>query len=218
MPEGLEIFILSKALQDLGIQTEAYGKHLLLKDPYTGEIFDYTFGLAGKLHISEHNLSLTKINHPTLVSGSKDAISSFSQVKEKLGLNWITASKEDVLILVRSWIFRKRQIGALLIDQKEICGIGVAWASEILFQAGISPVLKSNLLDCLNLVDKLVESICNVRDKILPVYVKNISKNSKSFINHWFDNLYTIRTPFLQVYKKGEILRVSGRDFWVAKQ
>ncbi len=216
MPEGLEIYILSKAFQDLGIQAEAYGKHLFLIDPYTGEKYDYTFGLAGKLHISEKNLSITKINHSTLVSGSKELVStSFQEKKEKLGLHWITASKEDICTIVNSWVKRKRQIGALLIDQKEICGIGVTWASEILFHAGVSPLLKSNLLDCLNLLEKLIESICSVRDKILPIYVQAIPQNSKKFINEWFDNLYSIRTPYLQVYKKGQVVRVSGREFWV---
>jgi formamidopyrimidine-DNA glycosylase len=216
MPEGLEIYILSKALQDLGIRVEAYGKHLMVVDPYSGEKIDYTFGLAGKLHISDHNLTLTKINHPTIVSGSKEILSTFTEVKEKLGLHWVTASKEQVDQTVRGWLSRKRQVGALLVDQKEICGIGVAWASEILFRAGVSPVLKSNLLDYLDLRGKLVDSICEVRDTILPIYMKSIPQNSKKFINEWYDNLYHIRTPHLQVYKKGQIVRVSGREFWVS--
>ena len=216
MPEGLEIFILSKVLNDLGFVCEAYGKHLFLTHPYTGELFDFTFGLAGRLKISEKNLDIEKVNHPKIVSGGKEKIPNKKVILEKLGIDWIRATREDVEAVVRGWLSRKRQVGALLIDQKELCGIGVAWASEILNLSKISPGLKSNLLQCLNLVDKLVDSILAVRDKFLKIYLHSICIDKRKFVNSWFYNLYEVRKPHLKVYGKAEKIKISGREFYVS--
>jgi formamidopyrimidine-DNA glycosylase len=177
MPEGLEVYILSKVLKDLGYVCSSFGKHLILTHPYTGELYDYSFGLAGKLKIEEGSLEIKKVNHPRIVSGDVIKINSIDELKSKLGVDWLSASKDELEVVIRSWLSRKKQIGALLIDQKEICGIGVAWASEILHIAKINPALKTNLLQFLDLINALLDAIIQVRDKFLKIYLQNLHSN-----------------------------------------
>jgi formamidopyrimidine-DNA glycosylase len=215
MPEGLEVFILAIALKELGYVCFSKGKHVILKDPYSGEWFDYSFGLMGKVHIDEKNLTLHKIKHPKIVSGDKKLLKDEKELDSTLGLDWMTADKDQLETVVRSWLTKKRQIAALLLDQKEICGIGVAWGSEILHVAKIHPTTKTNLLQFLDLIDNLVSAIITIRDKFKKIYLETMPQNNKKFVNEWFLNLYKARENDMNVYKKGSCVRVSGREFWI---
>jgi formamidopyrimidine-DNA glycosylase len=144
-------------------------------------------------------------------------INNKNEVTEKLGLDWISATKEQLEVVIRSWLSRKKQIGALLIDQKEICGIGVAWASEILHISKIHPGLKTNLLQFLDLINGLLDAIISTRDKYIKIYSQIITADRKKFVNSWFHNLYEERKKHVHVYGKGEILRISGRDFYIER-
>ena len=217
MPEGLEVFILAQVLKDIGYVCHSFGKHLVLKHPYTGEWYDYSFGLAGRVKINENSLELVKVNHPKIVSGEMKKINDIKEVQDKLGVDWLFATREKLEIVIRSWLSRKKQIGALLLDQKEICGIGVAWASEILNIAKINPGLKTNLLQFLDLINVLLDAMINVRDKMLKVYFACVTKDRKKFVNSWYYNLYEERKKYLTVYDKGEKVKISGRDFYVEK-
>uniref|UniRef100_A0A6C0KTR4 Formamidopyrimidine-DNA glycosylase H2TH DNA-binding domain-containing protein n=1 Tax=viral metagenome TaxID=1070528 RepID=A0A6C0KTR4_9ZZZZ len=217
MPEGIEVFILAKVLKDIGYVCHSLGKHLILTHPYTGELYNYTFGLAGRVKINEGSLELIKINHPRIVSGEMTKINNVKEVEEKLGIDWMFATREQLEIVIRSWLGRKKQIGALLIDQKEICGIGVTWASEILHISKIHPTLKTNLLQFLDLINGLLDAIISTREKYVKIYYRIITKDRKKFVNSWFHNLYEERKNYLKVYGKGEILRVSGRNFYIDK-
>lgn len=215
MPEGLEVYILGKALGDVGIVCQAIGKHLIIKHPYTGEWHDYTFGLAGKIKIHEKTLEIKKVNHSRIVSGDVQKVNHIDDVKSKLGIDWLSATRSEFEVVVRSWLSRKKQIGSLLIDQKEICGIGVTWASEILHMAKINPGLKTNLLQFLDLIKGLLDAIISVREKYLKIYLQCITKDRRKFINSWFGNLYEERKKYLQVYGKGQVQKISGREFFV---
>lgn len=215
MPEGLEVYILSVALKELGYMCFAKGKHIILKDPYSGEWFDYSFGLMGKVFIDDKSLTLHKIKHPKMVSGDKKLLKDKNELDSTLGLDWLSAEKEALETVVRSWLSKKRQIGALILDQKEICGIGVAWGSEILKLAGIHPTLKTNLLQFLDLIENLVSAMISIREKFKKMYLESMPQNNKKFVNEWFLNLYKVRENEMSVYKKGTIAKVSGREFWV---
>ena len=212
MPEGPEVYILSKALKDLAFETKSIGKHLLLTDWNNGEKLDYSFGLVGKIFLKD-DMSIEKITNPLIPSGN---ISTFQESKTNLGIDWMMASKEDLEVVVKSWLNRKKQIGALLLDQSEIAGIGVAWASEILFDCKISPTIKANMFTFLNLKDKFLDSLVSVRDKIKKIYCNFLAKSTdkKLFVNQWFNNLYTQREPYMKIFKKGSEVKVSGRIFY----
>jgi len=103
----------------------------------------------------------------------------------------------------------------LLIDQHEICGIGVAWASEILYEAGIAPDEKATWFEFLGETEPLIEAIILVRRRAIQRYRENLKGNMISFVNEWFENLYELRKPIMRVYNKGLEKRVSGRIFYM---
>ena len=214
MPEGPEVYILAKVLKTVGFDCDSVGKHLLLRDAITGELFDFSFGLAGRIALGD-NLNVKKINHPTFPSGDKILIKTKEEVKSKLGIDWMTATKSEMRTVIESWGNRKKSIGALLLDQTQICGIGVAWGSEILYQSKIQPDIKSNLLDFLNLTDGLLNAVYEIREKVRKLYLESVEKDSRKFVNSWFMNLYKIRRDVMKVYKKGATKKVSGREFYV---
>ena len=160
-------------------------------------------------------MTLHKIKHPRIVSGDKKLLKDEKELDSTLGVDWMSANKEQLETVVRSWLSKKRQIAALLLDQKEICGIGVVWGSEILKHAQIHPTLKTNLLQFLDLIDNLVNAMITIRDKFKQIYLESMPQNNKKFVNEWFSNLYKAREKEIRVYKKGEIVRVSGREFWI---
>lgn len=219
MPEGPEVYALSLAFKTLGFSAEAYGKHLFVIDLHSGEKLDISFGLAGKIQINRSNLAIEKVNHPQLVSGLCKPVENFDDHKTRSGLfgvDWLTATENQLKEVVNNWTTqRKKQIGALLIDQHEICGIGVAWASEILHEANLSPTDKSNWFNFLSLTEPLICALIAVRKRAVDRYKAHLQGDMIDFINKWFENLYEIRKPIMHVYKKGVEQRVSGRIFFV---
>jgi len=198
MPEGPEVYILAKVFKSIGFESDSIGKHLILRDAHTGELFDFSFGLGGKIKV-EDNLSVSKINHRTLPSGYKLKVQKKKEVEDKLGVDWMKATKEEIEYIVKGWVKRKKQVGALILDQSEIAGIGVVWASEILHRAKIQPELKANLIEFLDLKDNLVDAIYEIGKRIKKVYLNSVEKDEKKFINSWFHNLYQIREKELKV-------------------
>ena len=193
MPEGLEVYVLAKVLKNLGIVSSSHGKHLLFKDPHTGNMFDMSFGLDGKIRISK-DLKISKVCVEGKPCGSVTSITTFQEVKDTLGIDWVSSSREQILQVVKSWGLRKKQISALLVDQTQIAGIGRYWVNKILQKAMIDGTTKAHTLDFLNLVDPLVDAIIKVRNKALETYMSNIPKDEQSFVNKWFENLYAVRS------------------------
>jgi formamidopyrimidine-DNA glycosylase len=207
MPEGPEVWILSKMINEyyLNNNTISIGKHLIIKDIQE----DWSFGLNGKVNINENN-ELVKVE-TGWINGEKKQYDNKS-VKE-LGLDWMTASKKELEEEVKKWTNSKKKLAILILDQTKICGIGVAWGSEILYNAKLNPNLKA----CDQLLDKLVDSIIEIRIKIQDTYINLYNENidndkNKKLINGWFENLYKIRK--MNIYKKGSKIQISGRSWW----
>lgn len=183
MPEGPEINALCRALKSLGFNALCFGKHLFYTDWKSGRKYDLSFGLGGKV-VLYGDKTIEKVAHPELPSGYCKEIASFEVGKAELnlGVDWLTASKEDFIALVSHWGYRKKQIKALLVDQKEICGIGTVWVEKILQKAKIDPKEKANTLQFLSLQEPLVKAIFETRNEALK---KPIPKNVFAFINDW---------------------------------
>jgi formamidopyrimidine-DNA glycosylase len=239
MPEGPEVWILSKAINALysNDNTSSYGKHLIIKDLKE----NWSFGLNGKVGISHFN-ELVKIN-TGWINGDKIKYGKYYEDSIKdLGINWMTASKEELEKEVDKWIKSKKKLAALILDQTKISGIGVAWGSEILFKADLRPDIKacdqtftegssgltegsSGLTEGSSALNKLVDSMIEVRKKIQETYeleltrtlevckIYNDDNKLRLLINEWFENLYEIRE--MNIYKKGSKLQVLGRSWWV---
>jgi formamidopyrimidine-DNA glycosylase len=208
MPEGPEVWILSKMINEyyLNDNTISIGKHLIIKNIQE----DWSFGLNGKVNINENN-ELVKVE-TGWINGEKKQYDNKS-VKE-LGLDWMTANKKEIEEEVQKWTNSKKKLAILILDQTKICGIGVAWGSEILYNAKLNPNLKA----CDQLLDKLVDSMIEIRIKIQDTYInlynENIDNNKhKKLMNDWFENLYKIRK--MNIYKKGSKMKISGRSWWI---
>jgi hypothetical protein len=217
MPEGPEVWFLSKVINTFysNDNTSSIGKHLIIKDIKE----NWSFGLNGTVGISPFN-ELIKIDGGW-VNGDKLTYNCYEDTIKELGLDWMTASKEDLENEVGKWINSKKKLAGLILDQKKICGIGIAWGSEILFKADLRPDVRA----CDQIFTKLVDSMILIREKIKEIYDLELNRtlqvckiydnNNKLcvLINDWFENLYEIRE--MDVYKKGSKLQVLGRGWWV---
>ena len=224
MPEGPEVWILSKAINTfyLNDNTSSYGKHLLVKDIKE----NWSFGLNGKVGITPFN-ELVKIDSGW-INGDNIKYNNYEDSIKELGLDWMTASKEELEKEVDKWIKSKKKLAGLILDQSKISGIGVAWGSEILFKADLRPDMRTCdqvLTEGSSGSNKLVDSMIEVRKKIQETYeleltrtlevckIYNNDNKLRLLINEWFENLYEIRE--MDIYKKGSKLQVLGRSWWV---
>lgn len=208
MPEGPEVWILSKAInQHYGdLKTVSVGKHLIVNDINE----NWSFGLTGKVYINTSD-ELNKINTGWIV-GEQLKFNNYNETVKDLGIDWMQASKKSLEDEVDKWIKSKKKLAALILDQSKIAGIGVAWGSEILFRAGLRPDMRA----CDQVLNKLVDEMINVRKYVQELYENELIENQeniKDFINNWFENLYEVRE--MQIYKKGSKLQVLGRSWWV---
>ena len=207
MPEGPEVWILSKMINNYynDDNTTSIGKHLIIKDMKE----DWSFGLNGKVKINENNV-LVKVETGWIYGDKKP-------FEKSIGFDWMTASKKELEEEVQKWSKSKKKLASLILDQSKICGIGVAWGSEILYKAKLNPDLKA----CDQSLDKLVDSMIEMRIQIEDTYInlyydnKNNKDNKddlKELINDWFENLYKIRK--MNIYKKGSKIHILGRSWW----
>jgi formamidopyrimidine-DNA glycosylase len=217
MPEGPEVWILSKAINryyidTVDVKTNSYGKHLIINDIME----DWSFGLTGKLKI-DHNNNLKKIN-TGFVYGQENSYKEYDELvkglSSKSGTDWMISSRALLEKEVNKWVKSKRKLAALILDQTKITGIGVAWGSEILFKAELRPDVSA----CEQNLDKLVDTMIIIREEIEEIYTNELDKNTdkltiKEFIDGWFSNLYEIRE--MNIYKKGTKLEVLGRNWWI---
>ncbi len=207
MPEGPEVYILSKAINRFYKNdnfSQAIGKHLQLKEKNE----DWSFGLQGKVRLNEKG----ELSKPSYAAFTAGYIKQINECKQ-LGLNWLTITEEEVLMEIEKWSKRKKKLAALLLDQQLIAGIGVAWGSEILHLANIDPnqcVQKEKVGD-------LAKAIIEIRDFAKETYDSLFTSvnddNLHDFINDWFENLYKERK--MKVYRLGTKKEVSGRTWWV---
>ena len=201
MPEGPEVWILSKMINNYynDDNTTSIGKHLIIKDMKE----DWSFGLNGKVKINENNV-LVKVETGWIYGDKKP-------FEKSIGLDWMTASKKELEEEVQKWTKSKKKLASLILDQSKICGIGVAWGSEILYKAKLNPDLKA----CEQSLDKLVDSMIEIRIQIEDTYINlyyDNKDNLKELINDWFENLYKIRK--MNIYKKGSKIHILGRSWW----
>lgn len=205
MPEGPEVWALSYALQKIGLQSKSYGKHLLCNNT------DYSFGLTGAIYL-DHNLTLKKIKKGS-VYGSEEEFETFTEFAK---CDWMTATKNEIEQIINDWKQKKpkHKIVSLFRDQSEICGLGVAWMSEIMHDARLSVTCTME-----NANDTLIDSICNIRDEIKLLYQHEIDKLTPQslveFVNKWcYHNLYKIRVMKVYKHPSAKQIKCCGRIFY----
>ena len=204
MPEGPEVWILSKAINAHFNEqkSESRGKHLFIFDKKE----NWSFGLTGKVQLDEKN-ELFKLN-TGWIYGDQVKYENLEDEIGKLGIDFMNANEDLVREEVDKWIKSKKKLAGLMLDQTKISGIGVAWGSEILFKAGLRPDMRA----CDQVLSTLADSILYIRNHIKNIYEKEL-KEPTSLVNNWFENLYEVRE--MQVYKKGSKVEVLSRSWWV---
>ncbi len=207
MPEGPEVWILAQAINrcfspDCSTYTSR-GKHL--RNTETGE--DWSFGLSGRVRFNDKTKKLEKIKSG-YVTGSIDSVAT---TEPKLGIDWLFAEPAQLQAKIQSWSKKKKTLAGLMLDQSEICGIGVAWGSEILHVAGLRPDMPAHVQD----LSQLSTAMLTTRETIMALYQEflNSSDDPILFVDLWFENLYEKRN--MQVYKKGTKVEVLSRNWWV---
>ena len=207
MPEGPEVWILSKAINKYysSNKSRSYGKHIFLHDISE----NWSFGLLGNVNINPTDNSLMKIN-TGWIYGDKEKYENFEEEIKKLGIDYMTADENLIKKEVDTWRDSKQKLAKLILDQSKISGIGVAWGSEILYRVGLKPNIKA----CEQDLSELANSMIYFRDKLRFIYQIALENSCcGKFINDWFENLYRIRE--MKIYKKGSKIEVSGRNWWV---
>lgn len=208
MPEGPEIWILSKAINGFykKERTISYGKHLFILDKKE----NWSFGLTGNVDIDKYNENeLIKIE-TGWINGDQVKYDNLNNEVGKLGIDFMTGSESLIREEVDKWIKSKKKLAGIILDQSRISGIGVAWGSEILFRADLRPDMRV----CDQVLNKLADSILYIREEIKNIYENELKeKGAQELITGWFDDLYEIRK--MHIYKKGSKLQVLGRSWWV---
>jgi formamidopyrimidine-DNA glycosylase len=208
MPEGPEVWILSKAVNEFykKDRTISYGKHLFILDKSE----NWSFGLTGNVALDDYNENeLIKIE-TGWINGDQVKYENLNNELDKLGIDFMTADENLIRHEVDKWIKSKKKLAALILDQTKISGIGIAWGSEILFRADLRPDMRT----CDQVLNKLADSILYIRQQIKNIYEKELKeKGAEELIGKWFNNLYDVRE--MNIYKKGSKLTVLGRSWWV---
>ena len=93
MPEGPEVWMLSKVINKFYNfeKTISYGKHLIIKDIKE----TWSFGLNGKANVSSYN-ELVKIDLGWINGDIIKYDDDYRETIKELGLDWMTASKEEL--------------------------------------------------------------------------------------------------------------------------
>lgn len=208
MPEGPEVWILSKAANEFHKKdyTLSYGKRLFILDKKE----NWSFGLTGNVCLDEYNnFELVKLENGW-IAGEKIKYENLGDELDRLGINFMTASEILIILEIDKWKQSKKKLAGLILDQSKISGIGVAWGSEILLKAGLRPDIRA----CDQNLNTLADSILYIREQIKNIYEKELKeKGAEELIGKWFQNLYHIRS--INIYKKGTKIEVLGRSWWV---
>jgi len=201
MPEGLEVFVLGRALLHAGLppdRVDTHGKHLYVNG------MDWSFGLWGRVHLDAEGV-LTKV--PSSGDGRTGAVVPLdASTRSKLGVDFATGTAAAFAAAIQPWRRSKRPLGTLLLDQSGVAGVGVAWGSEMLARCGLRPDKPANAQD----LSPLAQTMVHVRDEALQTYFQSPTWHE---VNAWFHNLYATR--HMAVYKKGTPVMVAGRQWWV---
>lgn len=204
MPEGPEVWILSKAINKYyGYEkTKAYGNDLFVFNDDSCE--KWSFGLTGRVQILDDG-KLIKLD-TGWIYGDKIHCDDF----QNLGIDWLTCSEAELRKEVDRWIKSKKKIADLMLNQHLISGIGLAWGSEILYESYLRPDMRC----CDQVLNRLANAMLKIRGNIKKKYIEELdSSDCKEFINQWYINLYEIRDT--TIYQRGSQLKVLGKYWWV---
>lgn len=198
------------------IGSERLGKYLFLNLEEHGVLVVH-FGMTGRLEYYQHE-ELPKYAQLTLTFEDHSRVSftcprKFGklylaesliefQKRNGLGIDALALQKDELFEILKN---KTGTIKALLMNQKQIAGIGNLYADEILFQVKIHPATKVNELsekDKLNIYDKIEE--------VLEV-VKKVREEGQKLPGSYITTVRKKGTSCPRNNGKIEQIKVSGR-------
>lgn len=214
MPEGPEVYELAQLLRRAGYaDASAHGKHLLCRELH------FTFGLTGGLRLPTDR-TLPPVHTASRRSQVNGAVKTYdgtlpALVKElKLGADWMTASATTLQAVINASASRKVKLGAWMLDQTEIAGVGVAWGSEIAALANLDVAARMCDQNLRNLGAAYV-SVRNSAIDTYNAYIDSVVTDAAAVadaVNGWYLNLERVRV--MRAYNVGTPVTVTGRNFW----
>lgn len=156
-----------------------YGKYLFI-ETNNKSFLVFHFGMTGSLKYFENQNEVPSYSR-LILAFSNNSHLAFKCIR-MLGRIYLTDSMEDfignknlgpdAIYIKKSEFFksvrrRKGRIKPILLDQSFVAGIGNIYADEILFQSGIHPEIKVNLMD-----RKKLGKVYNNMKKVLATAVK----------------------------------------------
>ena len=177
MPEGPEVWILGEAIcsKYQSNISKSIGKHLIIPSSYCNCNFEnmelsqndeiiWSFGLNGKIFINADD-KLYKPTEENWVFGKNKILSNTTNINNHLkisNIDWMNSDDNDMHNFIQKLSKSRGKLGPALINQSNICGIGVAWGSEILYSSNLRPELPANKQD----LSKLHRVMCEIRNEI----------------------------------------------------
>ncbi|MBV8252749.1 MAG: Fpg/Nei family DNA glycosylase [Chitinophaga sp.] len=198
---GKELHFIFGKTHVLGMHMMLHGKLYLLKP---GEEQKFTIAL---LHFSGgHTLALTDFQRAaaiTLDPPEKEAPDAFSK---DFNAEWLTAALAK----------KKTTIKKFLTDQKQVLGIGNAYADEILYTARVSP-----FSICSKIPEKKVADVANAVKKVLKDAITKINKTHPGIIAGEVRDFMQVHVPKKEKSPGGypiKHLDKGGRTYFTDEQ
>lgn len=209
MPEGPDVWYLAKLINRIHPTVHSYGKHIYVANA-TATFTDYSFGLTGKLaaEMVESKLVISK-NSCGYLPGD---ITTVPTIGHGLGVSFMDMKLEDFKKIVEERFVKSRaMLGTIMLNQKIIAGIGIAWGSEILHLAGVLPNIKA----CNQDLSKLADAMYQIKTSCMEQFGR-IADNVPAGELIEVINMFNYRILPMKVYKIGNQCPVGGRIWWTA--
>lgn len=199
----------------------AVGKHLLCAGMH------YTFGLNGGLALpakwtGDLRQPPAHTSHGKICGAAVRFDGDAAALRAATGVStvdWMGASASSMQAVIDKAAAQKVALGAWMLDQSKIAGVGLAWASEIAHVAGLD--VSARMCDQKSKLRGLGAVYASMRDRVLEEYREFVDTVKASgtvadAIAAWYGNLRAVRTMLVYGVTGGSRVQVGGRSFWVA--
>ena len=206
MPEGPELWALGQASARAGIPNTVVGKHIWAAGK------DYHFGLTGRARLADGELAHVPAPDKPYLSGKVDAHDNVGGMvaAHSLGVDWMTGSTVALAAAIAAAALSRQTLGAWMLRQECIAGVGVAWASELCAACALRPDLSCKAQSLRALAGAYVA----FREQLMSEYGALVDATPpEEFVAAWPGTLYAARR--MAVYQCGTPVVISSRTFWV---
>lgn len=212
---------------------DALGKHLFYRFA-SGDVLHVHLGLFGKFRVRSRPAPEPSPNARLVLETDSDHLhlagptacelvdpDAESDLRARLGPDPILAPSDGAEMLAKRLSRRSISIGAALLDQKVVAGIGNVYRSELLFLAGVHPLTVAKTLDPSTVSDIWDRSVVALKDgerlgRIVTVVPGEMGAKTPRELARG-DRLYAYKRAGEQCRRCGDEIRsadADGRNVW----